>query len=74
VDKNTIYLNAEGSYIDLFQKRLEQMNMTRYKLSELTGISQGTLSGYWSKEREPTLTNLLKITDALGIKVPLIIF
>ena len=51
-------------------KQLEELlrskNITRYKLSKLTGIRQTTLQSY-KDGAEPSFKNMIKIADALDV-------
>ncbi|GET12097.1 hypothetical protein SN811_05970 [Ligilactobacillus agilis] len=53
-------------------KQLEELlrskNITRYKLSKLTGIRQTTLQSY-KDGAEPSFKNMIKIADALDISL-----
>lgn len=46
--------------------RLER-NMSVYRLSELSGINQSTLANTFSRGTVPSIENLEKICEALGI-------
>ncbi len=52
-------------------KKLNELRLTRnmsvYRLSELSGINQSTLANTFSRGTVPSLENLEKICDALGI-------
>lgn len=53
-------------------KQLEELlrskNITRYKLSKLTGIRQTTLQSY-KDGVEPSFKNMCKIADALDVSL-----
>lgn len=53
---------------DKLEKLLKSKNMTRYKLSKLTGISQTTLQSY-KDGSEPSFKNMCKIADALNVSL-----
>ena len=44
-----------------------QLNVSSVSLSEKTGISKRTIDEYRNRRKEPSLSNGLKIADALGI-------
>lgn len=44
-----------------------EKNMTSAKLSELTGISKRTIDEYRTRRKEPSLSNGLRLADALGV-------
>lgn len=47
---------------------MRSKGMTSQQLSDLTGISKRTIEEYrGSRKKEPSLSNGLKIADALGI-------
>jgi len=48
---------------DIFCKLLDERDITAYKLSQATGISNGNLSEYKSGAKIPTAENLIKIAD-----------
>lgn len=49
--------------------RAERGKMSQEKLSELTGISPTTLSKWENGKSSPTMKNLKKVADALGISI-----
>lgn len=51
----------------VFSEILQEKNISAYKLSMNTGISQGLISEYKSGKKEPTLQNLIKIADYLDV-------
>ena len=60
--------------IDNIKEVREAKGMSRYKLSQITGIHQSTLKRYEDKEiKKISFTNLLKICEALGIDIKEII-
>lgn len=48
---------------------LKEKDLTIYKLSKMTGISDNTLRNYRSKHSNPSFTNACKIADALNISL-----
>lgn len=47
---------------------MKEKGMTSQQLSDITGISKRTIEEYrGSRKKEPSLSNGLKIADALGI-------
>ncbi len=44
-----------------------QLNVTSATLAEKTGIPKRTIDEYRTRRKEPSLSNGLKIADALGI-------
>lgn len=46
---------------------MKKKNITRYRLSELSGVSQSTLSLWFRGLNGINFDNVLKICDALGI-------
>jgi len=60
--------------IDKIKEVREAKGMSRYKLSQITGIHQSTLKRYEDKEiKKISFENLLKICEALGIDIKEII-
>lgn len=47
----------------IFVKYLQERNISAYKLSKETGISQGLISDYKNGVKKPTTENLVKIAD-----------
>ena len=43
-------------------------NMTQSQLSDLTGIPESTISGYFAMRSTPNAGNVQKIADALSVK------
>lgn len=64
--------NSAQVAIDLTYKflkeRMEAMGISQYRLSKLTGISEGSLSGYFNKVNEMSLSNYFKICGALELQ------
>jgi len=55
-------------YIAVRVKQLcDERGITKYKLSQMTGMSQTALGNITSKSSVPTIPTLQKICDALGI-------
>ena len=48
---------------------LAEKNLTAKKLSEITNISQSTISKYLNGKSEMKISTLMKICDALSIKI-----
>ena len=62
-----MYLHTE-QYIPLRLSELcKKHDYTRYRLSQLTGMSQTALAKIFSGESIPTIPTLEKLCDALGI-------
>jgi transcriptional regulator with XRE-family HTH domain len=55
------------------RRRREAMGVTVEKLAELSKLSPSALSGIESGEYEPSLSEVIAITDGLGIK-PAVLF
>ncbi|KRL81784.1 helix-turn-helix domain-containing protein [Ligilactobacillus equi] len=53
---------------DKIQKRLDEYNLTVYKLSKITGIRDQTLRNY-KTGTEPSFKNICKIADALNVNL-----
>ena len=52
----------------ILKEIMQERNITSQALADLTGISKRTIDGYRSARRkEPSLSNGLKIADALNI-------
>lgn len=58
----------EGQLIDYIVKRSAEQNITRYRISQITGISESTLLRYFDKSVRLPADRALQICDAIGIK------
>ena len=60
----------DQSLREQISKNLKQLceSMTQSELSELTGIPESTISGYFAMRSTPNAGNVQKIADALGVK------
>ena len=54
---------------DVFMHILQSKNITAYKLSKDTGITQGMISYWKSGERLPSAENLIILADYLNCSV-----
>jgi len=66
-DYNTSVEYGYNLVLKLFKDRMEELSITNYKLSKLTGISRSTIGDYFSKKNEMSFKNQLKICAALEI-------
>lgn len=80
VDETIIRKNAggEGNETKLaFATRLndliDQQVLRQSDLSKMTGIATGTISGYRNGDKEPTITNLRKLAQALDVSADYLI-
>lgn len=48
------------------KEALMQKNMTQSELARLTGLTEVTIHRYVTGQREPSLTNLIRVLMALG--------
>lgn len=55
--------------LDKIEELLEQRQMTRYKLSKISGIKHSTLTTMLNKRSVVSITNLNKICRAFGMKM-----
>lgn len=51
----------------------EKKNISQYRLSKLSGISQGLLSAYESGHKKPGMDNILKLSQALEVDIAALI-
>lgn len=63
----------KDTHIRLYSK-IKQTGIRQAELSEITGISQGTISNYTNGYTSPTVDNLFKIAKALGCRVEDLIY
>lgn len=57
----------ENYIIDRIQQLCEARDMTQYRLSLVSGVSQSSLSTMMSRQSMPTFETLSKICDGFGI-------
>ena len=55
------------------RERREALGLSQTELAEAVGISAKSLSRYESGERDPRASDLVKIADALGCSVELLV-
>lgn len=61
--------NKCKSFSERFNEVLTQLNVTRYKLEQLTGIAESALY-YWAKgKRIPTIEKIILVCDKLDCRV-----
>ena len=51
------------------RKAIRQSGMSRYRLSKLTGVSDGVLSNFVNRKRSLTLKTAAKLAKALGLEL-----
>ena len=56
-------------FTEIFVQYIADQNITAYRVSKETGISQGLMNEYKSGKKLPTLQNLLKIADFLNVSI-----
>lgn len=60
--------------IDRIKERKKELKITNRQLSELSGVSYGTLNKILGSEtQEPSITNIIKISQALGLETEYVI-
>lgn len=59
---------AQNMY-DIFEQLLQKYNVTAYKVSKSTGVTQTSLSNWKSGRSTPTTKTLQKIADYFGVTV-----
>lgn len=62
--------NGASMFLNDFKTKA---NLTNAELISITGISQSSIYEYLRYEREPSLTNLLKLKQSLGISTDVIL-
>lgn len=55
-------------------KEMYKQGINRRELAELSGVSENTISNYINENREPKITNIIKISEALEIPVNKLIY
>lgn len=56
-------------FAEIFVQVLEKKNISAYRLSQETGITQGMISYWKSGERMPSADNLITLADYFGCSV-----
>lgn len=54
---------------EVFEKLLQKHNVTSYKVSKATGVTQTALSNWKSGRSTPTTKTLQKIADYFGVTI-----
>lgn len=66
---NSIKIEADKvtrAFSKQLKEALMQKNMTQSELARLTGLTEVTIHRYVTGQREPSLTNLIRVLMALG--------
>lgn len=58
-----------GEIADYIVRRRKTLKISQRELAELSGISLHSLSNLESGKGNPTLANLLKVADTLGVTI-----
>ena len=66
-EKRCIYLQIEKYIADNIVSLCEKRDISKYRLSQLSGISQSSLGRIIAQESLPSLITLEKICTALGV-------
>ena len=56
-------------FTNIFVEYINVHNITAYQIAKATGISQGLMNEYKNGIKIPTVNNLVKIADYLGVSV-----
>jgi len=62
-----------SNLIESVKERRKVLNVTQETLSEISGVGLRTLKQFESGKGNPTLENLQKICDSLGLEINLVI-
>jgi transcriptional regulator with XRE-family HTH domain len=62
-------MSSDPTFGTLVRKHRTDAELTQDQLATLAGIGQGTLSGYETDFREPTLRNAVRLACALNISL-----
>lgn len=64
-------------YLIIFSERLKALriekNLTQQELAEMIGTVKSTISQYETCKREPVLSILIKLANALDVSIPYLI-
>lgn len=58
---------------DNLKEILKERGISQRQLSEMTGITEATISKYSKGERVPSITNALKISESLGVSIDFLV-
>ena len=56
-------------FTNIFVEYISTHTITAYQIAKATGISQGLMNEYRNGVKIPTVNNLVKIADYLGVSV-----
>lgn len=64
-------------YLKIFAERLKKLriekNLTQQELADMIGAVKSTISQYETCKREPVLSILIKLANALDVSIPYLI-
>lgn len=64
-------------YLKIFAERLKKLriekNLTQQELADMIGTVKSTISQYETCKREPVLSILIKLANALDVSIPYLI-
>ena len=60
---------AQGEKLNTIKDHLKKRGSSQRWLAEQTGIHFTTIAAFANQQRQPSLTDLKKISDALGVKM-----
>ncbi len=58
--------------IEKIKEIAQRKGISRYKISQLSGVSDGLLKRYWDGEVQPSIGNVEKILKALNCKLEIV--
>lgn len=54
------------------KEAMEKRQISRYKLSKLTGFDESQISRWFNGEVEPSISKVEKMAEAVGIRIKLV--
>lgn len=67
--KRNIVHNEKSEIGNILKKRRETLSLLQPQLSEISGVSVRTIQFVEQGKGNPSLDTLIKITDALGLRI-----
>jgi transcriptional regulator with XRE-family HTH domain len=60
---------AKTPFSEQLKQRIEESELTRYRIAKESGVAQSTLSSFVNGQRALSLTNIDKICDLLDLQL-----
>ncbi|UBZ08105.1 helix-turn-helix domain-containing protein [Salegentibacter mishustinae] len=67
-----LQINRKSEIFETLRARMRELKITNYRLHKLSGVSESSISRYFSNESDMSLQNFLKIIEALDLNLYLV--